>query len=368
MSMKNVLITGASSAMGARVLELLAERHDIARIYLLSQGDASLPASLASARSSAAAKAQEVLPLSGDVRLPRLGLDERAFDDLCAAVDTVFHCAERAEIDQDLEKAREGNVQPVRTLIALLEKARGARLVQLSTTWVAGTKRGLFTEFDLDCGQGFYNAYEQSKHEAERLLRDSSVSGRVTVVRRSLALGGPQRGVTAGTMTLESVIQSLLGGWRILVSGDPRVRVDVIPMEYLAEGAVALADHPGSAGRTCHLVAGWEKSWTLRELVEMVQTRCRTAQLGFLPPLLASPARLLSRLSFGRVAAFPGRWSSLKPYLHQRSVFDGFLASNLLEPLGVTCPPPAAFMARVLDAVSARSIVARVPAVVAEAV
>ncbi|HZN94943.1 MAG TPA: SDR family oxidoreductase, partial [Myxococcales bacterium] len=204
--MKTVLLTGASSAAGARILEVLAARPDVTRVYLLGGGDA--------ARAPAEAAAKEVLPLPGDVKLPRLGLDGKGFEQASAA-DTIIHCAERTELDQDLPRAREWNVQPVRSLIELLQEARGARLVHLSTTWVAGTKRGLFTEFDLDCRQGFYNAYEQSKHEAECLLRDSAVSGRVTIARRSLALGAPGR--------LGSILQPLRGR-RLLVSGDSRIR------------------------------------------------------------------------------------------------------------------------------------------------
>src|SRR5262245_26240541 len=125
--MKTVLLTGAAGAAGARVLELLAERPEVARIYLLSQQGEAGPS-----RAPAAAKAGEVVPLAGNARLPRLGLDEKAFGEIAAAVDTIVHCAERAEIDQDLQAAREWNVQPVRGLIELLEKAGGARLVHLS--------------------------------------------------------------------------------------------------------------------------------------------------------------------------------------------------------------------------------------------
>ena len=42
--------------------------------------------------------------------------------------------------------------------------------MHVSTAYVAGDADGLFTEADLDVGQGFRNTYEQTKLEAERLV------------------------------------------------------------------------------------------------------------------------------------------------------------------------------------------------------
>ena len=51
-------------------------------------------------------------------------------------------------------------------------QARGGlrRLSHISTAYVAGEHAGCFSEDDLDVGQRFRNAYEQSKFEAERLV------------------------------------------------------------------------------------------------------------------------------------------------------------------------------------------------------
>ncbi|MCA9712169.1 MAG: SDR family oxidoreductase, partial [Myxococcales bacterium] len=173
-------------------------------------------------------------------------------EQLGGSVDTIFHCAERTALDRDLEAARAANVQPVSTLVDLLGGNPGARLAHVSTTMVAGTKRGLFTEFDLACGQRFHNAYEQSKFEAETLLRESKVWDRVTVFRRSLTV---EEAPGAGA-PLSALLDDLRRRRPVLLAGDPRMRLDAVPLSYVVGSMVALARRPEALGQTLHLVAG----------------------------------------------------------------------------------------------------------------
>ena len=342
MNPRTILITGAETAAGAHILRML--KRQVERIYVLAEVDAEVDSHENNARVCDASTAPETQPLvlRGSLSQPRLGLDERAFEAVSAEVDTIFNCAEGTVFDRDLAKARARNVEPVRCLIEMLEKARDARLVHLSTTWVCGTKRGLFTEFDLACQQGFYNAYEQSKYEAEYLLRKSSVSERVIIVRRSLTVDMSLFVHEAGVKTFESLLASLQTMPRIAVLGDSRARIDVIPVEYLAAATVALAGTSSAMGRTVHVVAGWNKSWTLGDLVERIRGRVSNSRVYYWPGPFGAAVRLIAGLSFGRLLILP-RFPAALPYLRQRCVFDDYLATHLLEPVGLKCPAPETF-------------------------
>jgi thioester reductase-like protein len=340
--MKRVLLTGAGGAGGAigrRVLATLLRRPEVERIYLL--GAEAEPMPWEGMGQDRAPRHTEIRCVLGDLHRPHFGLNEAAFAALSECADVVIHCAERARLDHDLAASRACNVAPVQTLIELLRWTCQMRLVHLSTTWVAGTRRGLFTEFDLACGQRFHNAFEQSKYEAERLLRASEVADRVTIVRRSLVLDetGPAPG-EAVSETDESPLGLLLGrlalGRRMLLAGDPLAHLDLVPLGHLAEALVALADQPEAPGQTLHLVAGWSRSRALGEIVEMargLQGERRTGKVRFVPPALAFLVR-------GQRA--------LAPYLRQRCVFDDFLTRERLEPLGLSCPVPEAYLAQAL--------------------
>jgi nucleoside-diphosphate-sugar epimerase len=345
----NVMITGSTGAIGARVLSSVAAQPGVRRIYVLRDRAAASPEPALAQEPGA-----ELRPLDGDPRQPRLGLDPAAFTDLCASVDTIFHCAERTVIDRDLDAARASNVQPVATLIEMLQHNPAARLAHVSTTMVAGTKRGLFTEFDLACGQGFHNAYEQSKFEAERLLRESAVADRVIVFRRSLTadeLAGSSSGRPSSP--LAAFLDTLRRGKLVLFAGDPRMHLDAVPLSYVAGSMVALAARPESLGKTLHLVAGWPRSRALGELVASIRERLGRSRVRFLPPALSFLARALGLAGLGLVAAFPGRRAALAPYFRHRCTFDDFQARALLAPIGLSCPDTDACLAEILDGTEA---------------
>ena len=347
--MNNVMITGSTGAIGARVLSSLAAQPGLRQIYVLRDrsGSGSPPAPDLKPHA-------ELRLLDGDPRQPRLGLDPAAFTDLCASVDTIFHCAERTIMDRDLDAARAFNVQPVATLIEMLQHNPAARLAHVSTALVAGTKRGLFTEFDLACGQRFHNAYEQSKFEAERLLRESAVADRVTVFRRSLTADELAAGTAVRQSSpLAALLDTLRRGKLVLFAGDPRMHLDTVPLSYVAGSMVALATRPEALGKTVHLVAGWPRSRALRELAAVIRKRFGRGRVRFLPPALSFLARALGLAGLGLIAAFPGRRAALAPYFRHRCTFDDFQARALLEPLGLSCPDSDACLAEILDGAGA---------------
>ena len=355
--MRRVLLTGAGGAIGRRVLDALVRRPEVERIYLLGTVEEGMPCG--GMDLVGAAGRAEILCVLGDLHRPHFGLHEAAFAALAECADVVIHCAERARLDHDLAASRACNVAPVQTLIELLRWTCQTRLVHLSTAWVAGTRRGLFTEFDLACGQRFCNAFEESKYEAECLLRDSEVAGRATIVRRSLVLRetGPAPGETANPTapeTDELPLGPLLGrlarGRRMLLAGDPLAHLDLVPLGHLAEALVTLANQPDAAGKTLHFVAGWPRSRSLGEIVEMARSRWGQDRTGppkkvrFVPPALAFLVRGLRTLA---------------PYLRQRCVFDDFLARGLLEPLGLACPAPETYLAQALGGFAAAAATAQ---------
>ncbi len=332
--MSHVLITGGAGAIGGQVLRAIEQQLGLQRVSIIG-GEPIEP--------TPSGTTMQVV--DGDLGQPRFGLSDDGFARLGDSVDTVFHCAERTVLDADLDAARAANVQPVATLVELLEANPRARLAHVSTTMVAGTKRGLFTEFDLACGQQFHNAYEQSKFEAETLLRESSVWDRVTVFRRSLTAGGPESAHTP----LNALLRGLAGRRPMLLAGDPRMRLDAVPLSYVARAMVALAGQPAALGQTLHLVAGLVQSRPLGELVTALRDRFHRGRVGFVPPMLSAIARLIGIVGLGLVEVFPGRHGALVPYFRHRQAFDDFVARALLEPLGVRSPAPEVCLAELLD-------------------
>src|SRR5439155_15717510 len=135
------------------------------------------------------------------------------------------------------------------------EYAMLERYVHISTAYVAGTHAGRFFERDFDVGQSFRNSYEQSKFEAERLVR-SWPGLPFTILRPSIVVGDRNSGWTAAFNVLYWPLRALSRGLFAAVPAYPSAPVDVVSIDYVADAVYALCEQAGGTGETYHLTAG----------------------------------------------------------------------------------------------------------------
>ena len=336
--MTRVLLTGAATLMGAEVLRGLTQA-GVDEIRVMAPSDEpSRARMLQRLEGFIGILPQSVSTVVGDLRLPRFGLPARDWDELAQSFDFGIHCAQRDIIDDDPRQARQANVLPIEGWIQLLNRNRDLRLHHLSTAFIGGTRRGLLTEFDLDCGQAFHNAWERSKFEAEVRLRESNVTDRVAIYRPSHLLGRSDDGAAFDLSGSYPLLAALVES-RVL-PGDGRARIDFIPADYAAAAMVALAQ-AGATG-TFHLACGWHESLTVKHAATLIANahgRNRGALL--LPRALAWPLRVAGTSKAGDL-------------LHQGPVFDTYLADRALAPLGIRRPPAERWLEAVVRAADAR--------------
>src|SRR5437763_10977260 len=124
--------------------------------------------------------------------------------------------------------------------------ARGglARFAYVSTAYVAGTHPGEFHEDELAVGQDFRNAYEQSKFEAEQLVRARADRLPVQIFRPSIIVGERASGWTSSFNVLYTPLKAFARGRLPLLPADPEAPVDVVPVDYVADAIFTLASGP----------------------------------------------------------------------------------------------------------------------------
>ena len=331
-------MTGAATMLGAEILrELLALTCNRQITLLVSADEAARCVELERLEAYLGPMPPFVKSLPCDLRLPRFGLTHAAWGEFSTSFDAAFHCARRETRDQNLERARAANVRPVENWIQLLERNPDARLHHLSTGFVGGTRRGLLTEFDLDCGQGFNDAFERSMFEAEERLRESRVSDRVNIYRPSHLLGRADTGRAfshGGAYPLLATLASAK-----LLPGDARARIDFVPADYVARAVVALAC-TGATG-IFQLACGWESSPTTVEAAALAaKGRGRSRGARMLPRGVAWPLRPAGVASGGGLASRGAAYANARGLLHQGPVFDTYLADMALGRLGIERPAP----------------------------
>jgi amino acid adenylation domain-containing protein/thioester reductase-like protein len=80
--------------------------------------------------------ARRLITVAGDLRLPRLGLDERVYQTLSQCVDTVFHCATSMNHLETYDMAKAANVDSARELVRLACAHRPKLINHISTLGV----------------------------------------------------------------------------------------------------------------------------------------------------------------------------------------------------------------------------------------
>ncbi len=258
-----VLLTGATGFLGMEVLVRLLERTDRDVLCLVRAADAEaaeerLDGVLATLYRDASPYRARARALPGDLTAGVAAPD--------GEIDVVCHCAASISFDLPLEEAREINVEGTRAMLDLARAAGARRFVHVSTAYVAGTHAGRFTEDML--GNEFRNTYEQTKCEAERIV--GAVSGMdVAIVRPSIVMGESDTGWTPAFNVLYWPLRAFARGLFERVPAKLDGRVDVVPVDYVADGIARLID--GEETGAFNLVSGADAS-TVDELSDLACT------------------------------------------------------------------------------------------------
>ena len=350
----SVLLTGATGFVGMEVLARYLERgrrRVVALVRAPSDSAARdrIGAVLENLFGDRADRYDDrVSAVAGELTEPRLGLSEKRAAELAEQVGSIVHSAASVSFVLPLDEAREINLEGTRRMLEFAELAqeRGGleHYGHISTAYVAGTHTGRFCERDLDVGQEFRNSYEQSKFEAERLVRSHDRLP-FTIMRPSIVVGDSRSGWTAAFNVLYWPLRAFARGLFTAVPGIPTAPVDVVSIDYVADSIHALCDGEcgAGAGETYHLTAGADAS-TIQEIAN-------AASRYFKRPL----PKVLS----------PGEWAALGggeaqrsavegsrayfPYFSVGTTFDDTATRARLEPLGLTASPLGEYLERLLD-------------------
>jgi nucleoside-diphosphate-sugar epimerase len=323
--MSRVLLTGATGFLGMEVLARLLERtdreaHCVVRADGQDAAEERLDGVLTRLYRDPSPYRGRVHALPGDLTS---GVTAPGVE-----IDVVCHCAASITFDLPLDEAREINVDGTRTVLELAEASGARRFVHVSTAYVSGTHSGEFTEDML--GTEFRNTYEQTKSEAERIVGE--ISGmEVAIARPSIVMGESDSGWTPAFNVLYWPLRAFARGLFARVPAKPDGRVDVVPVDYVADGIFKLIE--SDATGTFNLVSGADAS-TCDELAELACSHFGRPK----PPFVGTG-------EFGDAAA-DEHGAVYLPYFDMEVVFDD---TRTRELLGMRAPLLRTYFDTLLD-------------------
>ena len=350
------LLTGGTGFLGGEVLARLLERED-APVYVLVRAasddvaEARLKALVASLLGEEEHWSRRAVAVRGDITQAWLGMGSARRDWLGERVGRIIHCAASVSFTLGLEESRAINVDGTRRVVELAQlcERRGGldSFVHVSTAYVAGTRSGSFAEGDLDVGQEFRNAYERTKFEAERVVRERGWAVPAQIVRPSIVVGDSATGWTPSFNVLYGPMKAFSRGAYPAIPARRSAPVDVVPVDYVADSILALAGRPGT---TYHLTAS-ERASSVGELIDLGSKAASQPRPRVLPPRLyrslIHPV-LVRQGSESRRRALR-RSEVYFPYFAMRTRYDNAEARGALEPHGIEVPPLATYFDRLLS-------------------
>lgn len=331
---ETVFITGATGFLGAQLTKDLLEHTTDDIIVLVRTSNQSTAESrlyrcwwdwpeLTKAIGS------RVRVVGGDITKPLLGLDEPTYRQMIQSISQIMHSAAEWRLEQQLEKHRRINVDGTKnllTLAGLVHNDHGLkRFVYVSTAYVAGRRQGNILEADSTAAYGFNNYYEQTKYEAETLVRQAGSEIPITIFRPGMVVGDSQSGWIKTFNTMYFPLRLYLTGKLWLLPVSPTLRINLIPVDYVTGAIVKLSYKNETAGLTFHLTTPNTEIPTVREFITEVRAWA-IKQLHIklpLPIFLPLPVGKLGRL----IKFLPRKsiWRSLlllSPYLSGKQNFE----------------------------------------------
>jgi nucleoside-diphosphate-sugar epimerase len=224
------------------------------------------------------------------------------------------------------------------------------RLSYISTAYVAGDHRERFGEDQLDAGQGFRNPYEQSKFEAEGLVREHCDRLPIQIFRPSIVVGEADTGWTPAFNVIYGPLKAFARGAYKALPARRSSPVDVVPVSYVADAIFELSGREAPSGATYNLAAG-DSASSVGEVLELSADYFNRRRPRVIPS--AAYRRLVHPLLMMR--ADERRRKALKasevffPYFTMRVRYDTTNARTGLAGTDVAVPPLPDYFGRLMD-------------------
>lgn len=262
----------------------------------------------------------------GDLTDSRFGLSEDDYRWMVKSTDSVIHCA--ASLNRKSEKSclnvnLRGTLEVIQFALAARDDHGLRRFSHVSTVAVAGHRRNEVVHEDeaIDWNRSDYDPYARTKKFGEHMIRELLPDVPHTIFRPSIILGDSRYGATTQFDMVRAFV--FLAGLPVLPFR-PRDRLDIVPVDFVADSIVSLHQKEQPKFDTYHLSSG-TASQTFRELTDALAQAQRKMRPIFMPRLERPFTAVVNYLSHRRGTAIGYGASLLKvfmPYLVWNTVFD----------------------------------------------
>ena len=344
---RSIFVTGFPGFIAGRLVERLAEKGT--QFFLLVQ-----PKFLAAAEKAVTRIAFESgVPLEnfalvkGDITQTGMGIPAADLETIKNETTDIFHLAAVYDLAVDKDIAYAVNFEGTKKVNEFASSVRDLkRYNYISTCYVAGKRTGEIFESELEHEAGFRNFYEETKYLAEIEVENLKPELPVTIFRPSVVVGDSENGETAKYDGIYYLIQ-YLRKWpsvlRAVNVGNDRVRLNLIPVDFVTEAIAVLSNDEKAIGKTVAIAD--PSPLTTAKLFDAIARK-----LSGKPSVIQPPEKLVNfSLSTPVSPPITGLPHYAVPYFFLSQTYDTSIANELLEPHGVKCPNFGDYVGNLID-------------------
>jgi NAD(P)-dependent dehydrogenase (short-subunit alcohol dehydrogenase family) len=200
---------------------------------------------------------KRVVPVAGDMTAPRCGLTAAQAKALQGEIRHFFHLAAIYDLQASAESQQAANIDGTRHALELAAAIDAGCFHHASSIAAAGLYPGVFREDMFDEAEGLDDPYLRTKHESERLVREEK-RFKWRIYRPGMVVGHSQTGEMDKIdgpyyfFTLIKKLRELLPPW-MPVLGIEGGRINIVPVDFVADAMDHIAHKPKLDGHTFHL-------------------------------------------------------------------------------------------------------------------
>jgi len=265
-------VTGATGFIGRFLVSNLLKRKGTIHVLLRKGSEKKFEA----IATSMGWDRKRVVPVTGDLSKPNLGLPAARVKALSGKIQHFFHLAAIYDLSADAASQQVANIDGTRHAVELAGAIKAGCFHHTSSIAAAGLYPGVFREDMFEEAEGLKDPYLRTKHESEGLVRrECEVPFRI--YRPSMVIGHSKTGEMDKIdgpyylFTLIKKMRQALPQW-VPTLGIEGGRINVVPVDFVADAMDHIAHKKGLDGQCFHLVDPEPMRFG-----ELMNTFCRAA-------------------------------------------------------------------------------------------
>ncbi len=340
-------ITGGTGFLGQFFIDQLRQREG--NIYVLTrQGSEHKFEALAERFGEGR---ERLVPVTGDLTAPKLGLDKKTLGELKGKVKHFCHFAAIYDISASLEQQQAANIDGTRNAVELAAAVDAGCFHHVSSIAAGGLYRGTFREDMFEEAENYEHPYFLTKHDSEAIVRNEcSVPWRV--YRPAMVVGHSKTGEIDKIDGIYYFFKSLqklrqaLPQWMPLI-GLEGGKFNIVPVDYVVSAMDHIVHLPDRDGDCFHLTNPEHNSMgdTMNILAQAghapkFSMRIDMRMFGFIPSVVRDtianlpPVKRIVRTMLNDM----GLPESVTMFMDYPTRYDNRETERALKGTGITCP------------------------------